>query len=447
MVSRLPVCAARIGKLRARRNLQEILKNRGSVPKKSQRAQRKFRESEPSAYQPFWRRTPQRHRWRALVNRFPCRTMAGMLPRALTSIILVMAFTLPAAAQARLRTPSQNAERTGTFAVLRLRVGVDANPKAATSYRQEDYKDSIALMRTTGANNFHYAKVWRELEPTTGNYDLNDVRFMMAQSSPLPVAFNLKLIDAGARNMPDAYRALAWDSPQMVEHVVAVIEQLAPVLGDRPWSYALGNEIDLYFASRSGEVAAYARLLAQVKPRVAALHPEASFTTSFQASAAPQLSTLYAPIVATLDHVAFTYYPLRGDFSVRPPTDVTADLRTMIAAAQPRPIYLQEIGYPSAARLGSSPDLQSTFVRLAYEAIRDAGTSRVLGATYLFQSDFPNWLVDQIVLAYGVGTDNFRAFIGTLGLRDDKDKPKPAWDEFMRQAQITAPKPPAPSNN
>jgi hypothetical protein len=111
----------------------------------------------------------------------------------------------------------------------------------------------------------------------------------------------------------------------------------------------------------------------------------------------------------------------------------------MIGAAQPKPIYLQEIGYPSATRLGSSPEQQALFVRLAFEAIRTWGSTYILGATYLFQAEMPEWVIDLIVKAYGFDNENFRAYIRTLGLRDENDRPKPAWDEYVRQAGIVNP--------
>jgi len=339
---------------------------------------------------------------------------------------------------AEAQSPARTGERVGT-AVFRQRIGVDANPKASSDYQQAAREESIALMRTTDANHFHYAKVWSEIEPRPGVYNTNEIRSLVQLTSPLPIAFNLRVLDAGARNMPDAYKSLAWDSPEMVGHVADVIGQIAPVLGNRPWSYAIGNEIDLYFASRPGEVPAYGRMLQQVKSRVKTLHPAARFSSCFQFAAAPQLRTVYAPIVAPLDHVTFTYYPLGANFAVRPENSLDADLQTMLAAAQPRPIFLQEIGYPSSALLGSTPDRQSAFVKAAFETIRAAGPTKVFGATYLFQADLPEWMVNLITVAYGNNTPTFRAFVETLGLRDANDRPKPAWDEFVRQAQLSAP--------
>ncbi len=321
-------------------------------------------------------------------------------------------------------------------AIPRLRIGVDANPKATTSYRSDDYVASIELMKTTGANDFHYAKVWSEIEPRAGIYDTSDVAFKTSQSAPLPIAFNLRVLDAGNRNMPPEYVGLAWDSAEMIAHVAAVADTIAPVLGGRVWSYAVGNEIDLYFSKHPAEVAAYARMLASIKARVRAHHPGAAFTACFQFAAARQLSSLYAPIVDVLDQVTFTYYPINADFSVRPETDFPSDLQTMIAAAAPRRIFLQEIGYPTSALLGSSEERQRAFVRLAFDTLRTVGTTRVAGATYLFQADLPQWLVDQIVVAYGNDTTRFREFLTTLGLRDDQDRAKPAWNEFVTQAGL-----------
>jgi hypothetical protein len=332
--------------------------------------------------------------------------------------------------------PSQG----GRVAVTRQFVGVDANPKASSQYRSQDYRESIRLMRSTPATHLHYAPVWLGIERVPGVYELDDVEFMMEESAPLPVALTLRILDAGSRNMPDAYKGLPWDSPAMIERVGELIDRLAPVLGSRPWSYGIGNEIDMYFRNHPSEIPAYARLLERLKARVRARHPAASFTTSFQTSATGQFRSLYAPILAVLDHVSLTYYPLGFNFQVRPPSSITTELPAMIAVAQPLPVYLQEIGYPTAPQLSSSPELQRQFVQLAFEAMRAAGPARVLGATVLFQADMPDWLVDDIAVAYGASNlDNFRAFIRTLGLRDDRDRPKPAWDEFVRQAERLQP--------
>ena len=364
-----------------------------------------------------------------------------MLTRAAAAVLTFAlgSFGLPFTASNPF-TPAASAQSTGRVAVPRIRIGVDPSPKTTSDFGRESRRESIRLMRTTPANHFHHAPVWADLERVPGVYDTEELQFFVDQTAPLRIALNLRIITAGSRNMPSAYLGLAWDSPQMIERVTRLIEAIAPVLGRRVWSYGIGNEIDTYFASRPQEIAPYARMLRAVKGRVRELHPEALFTTSFQAQVAAQVRTTYAPIVAELDSVSFMYYPLGADFSVRPPSVVPGDLRAMVDAAAPRPVYLQEVGYPTAALLGSSPEAQAEFVRLVFETIRQLGPTRILGATYLFQSDFPEFIVALVAQAYGAPNDQrFRAYIATLGLRDDRDRPKPAWEEFVRQAELIAP--------
>lgn len=315
-----------------------------------------------------------------------------------------------------------------------LRISLDANPKANSNYGRAARTEAIRLLAATGATHFHFSLTWPEIERRPGIFSVGDARLTLLSAQPLPVAFTLKIIDAGARQMPDEYRHLAWDSPVMIERVTMLIDQLAPVLGPRPWSYAIGNEIELYFARHPEEIGAFARLLAHLRPVVGARHPAASFTTVWQLSASPHIKTAFAPVFAVLDHVALTYYPLAADLSVRAPDVVFHDLQLALEHSAPLPIALQEIGYPSASRLGSSEEQQREFMRHAFNAVSAAGPERVLGMTYLFQSDPPQWLVNTFVAAYQFDTENFRAFLSTLGLRDDRDRPKPGWDEFVRQA-------------
>ena len=117
-------------------------------------------------------------------------------------------------------------------------------------------------MRTTGANHFHYGKVWSSIEPRPGVYNLDDVRARVADSSPLPIAFNLRVIDAGSRGMADEYKPLAWDSPQMIDHVTSMVAQLAPILGrgrGRPRSATRSIRISTRIRRRSRHTGACSR--------------------------------------------------------------------------------------------------------------------------------------------------------------------------------------------
>jgi hypothetical protein len=74
-------------------------------------------------------------------------------------------------------------------------------------------------------------------------------------------------------------------------------------------------------------------------------------------------------------------------------------------------------------------------VQQIFDTVQAQGTARVRSMTYLFQADLPEWFIADIVKAYGVASEPFRAFVGTLGLRDEHDQPKPAWNEFVTRAE------------
>lgn len=350
---------------------------------------------------------------------------------------IAMAITIIAVGHARTREQPD----IPRLAVRKLLLSVDANPKTSSDYLRGSREEAIRLLKSTRATHFHTSLTWSAIEKLSGTLDLTELKEGMTASAPLPVAFTLKIIDAGERKMPEAYKGLPWDAPEMVRRVTEIIEQSAPILGRRPWSYAIGNEIDMYFAQRPQEIAAYGRLLQQLKPIVAARHPTASFTTVWQFGSIARLRTTFAPIVASLDHIGLTYYALNPDFSVGPVDQMKRDLPTALDIARPLPIAFQELGYPSATLLGSSPERQAEFMRQSFDAIRAAGTHQVLGATYLFQSDLPQWLVNDFVVVYGLNDERFRAFLTTLGLRDQNDRPKPGWQEFLRQLDIARPPP------
>jgi hypothetical protein len=322
-----------------------------------------------------------------------------------------------------------------------LLLSVDANPKTNSDYRRRSREDAIRLLKSTRATHFHTSATWSSIEDRAGSLELTELKEGLDASAPLPVAFTLKIIDAGDRRVPAAYRDLAWDAPAMVRRVTEIIEEAAPLLGRRPWSYAVGNEIDTYFAQRPQEIPAFGRLLEQLKPIVKKRHPTASFTTVLQFSSVSRLRTTFAPIVSSLDHVGLTYYGINSDFSAGPIDQLARDLPIALNHARPLPIAFLELGYPSAALLGSSPERQAEFMRASFEAIRAAGTQQVLGATYLFQSDLPQWLVNDLLVAYKLDDPRFRAFLTTLGLRDQDDRPKPGWHEFVRQAELARPEP------
>jgi hypothetical protein len=127
--------------------------------------------------------------------------------------------------------------------------------------------------------------------------------------------------------------------------------------------------------------------------------------------------------------VAFTYYPMTG-FQVVSAGQEFQHVDQMLVFAGERPLVLQEIGYPSSAKCGSSEAKQAAFVKNVFRAIK-ANQNRIAFASFFIQSDLAPKMVQTFGGYYGLKDDSFLAFLGSLGMQDKDQKPKPAWNAFL----------------
>ena len=67
------------------------------------------------------------------------------------------------------------------------------------------------------------------------------------------------------------------------------------------------------------------------------------------------------------DVIMLTYYPIGDGFAVGPPTIARTAFPAMLAAADGKPVVLQELGYPASPLLGSSDAMQAEFFADAIE--------------------------------------------------------------------------------
>ena len=84
--------------------------------------------------------------------------------------------------------------------------------------------------------------------------------------------------------------------------------------------------------------------------------------------------------------------------------------------------------------MNSSEEIQARFLENVFTTLKE-NRERVLAANILWMSDIAQSLVDQFGEYYKLpNSENFKAFLGTLGLSDRNGKPKAAWSVFQREA-------------
>jgi hypothetical protein len=235
--------------------------------------------------------------------------------------------------------------------------------------------------------------------------------------------------------MPKQYAEWKFDDPRMTERLSVILQALqSRNQADIRW-IAIGNEVDPYFMKHLDEVNAYHQLLINIFPVVKKLFPGATVTVNFTFEALSHLNKELKPLFDIGEIFSVTYYPLNPDFTVRQPDVIKSDFKLIMAAASTKRVMFQEVGYPSAELLGSSPDKQALFLDMFFDQLRKS-QPQAIGMTYLFMSDLPKSLVDSFGDYYNQpGSDKFKAFLATLGLFDGAAKPKPGWSVFERNAK------------
>ncbi|MDX2267562.1 MAG: hypothetical protein NW208_05615 [Bryobacter sp.] len=284
----------------------------------------------------------------------------------------------------------------------------------------------------TGVNFVVSNGKWNELEPSRGQYKLDPIRFQVyeAQKHNLQVAYTLRLIDTVARTMPKDLERRRWSDPEIERRLMSLLEAIAPEFKDRVKWFMFGNEIDGYFGRNPKELEEFTALYDKVARKIKQLVPGIQVSSTIMFGGIESLNTSMAPLNDRFDFLAITYYPIRGDFTMKDPSIVKNDFGLMRKAAAGRSVVLQEIGYASDALNGSSPEKQAAFLRNVFAEVR-ANRDLIAAGSYFMLADFSDQFTRDLANFYGIkGYKIFDSFLQTNGLFDKQGRAKPAWRVF-----------------
>ncbi len=333
------------------------------------------------------------------------------------------------------QTPRRPAAPQGATVSRPLYVSLDSNPPPNEGYSADSIRNRFRMAVEAGVTYTSFLPKWDEIETSPSRYRFDDVerRVSMAEQFDLPISLNVRVVDGNNRSMPSRYKGWRFDDRQMAAKLGDLLRAIGPRFRGRVKWISLGNEVDHYFNGHRSEIGEYGRLLANVMSVVREQFPGARFTVNFSEQRLSDLGGLYRPITSMMEFYSFNYYPINSDFTVRDPGVVPGEMNAMIRAAGDAPVMFQELGYPSAQLLGSSPEKQAHFVQAACQVLRD-NRGRVFAATFNWMSDLPQSVVDQLGGYYKMSnSEKFKSFLGTLGMFDQGGRPKPAWQQLQRE--------------
>lgn len=290
---------------------------------------------------------------------------------------------------------------------------------------------AFRLFSRAGLTALEAPQPWNELEPFRGRYKLADVASIaqgVASTPAMRVLVIPAAIETTARSVPPDLEHVGWDSPRMIARYRSLIRRLAPKLTRQVDYISIANEADVYFSAHPRELRPFLRfcraVLAELRRRTPWVKAGVTVTYAGLTSTAPQTArTLSRVGRATI----LTYYPLGAAYRPLAPDAPLQDIPTMVRLAAGRPLVLQEAGYPSAGRLGSSPTKQAKFVRNVL-----AASSRY--AQRLPFVSFYSLFDPPASACRGAYTHNADAFFCSLGLHTRSGQPKPGWAALSRSS-------------
>lgn len=295
-----------------------------------------------------------------------------------------------------------------------------------------DYDSAFQLALQAGAQAVSLSLPWDALETAPGQYGPDPDYLTIANAyypaSDTPLVLTLAPIDTNQLRLPADLSHLAFDDPRLIDRFNRMLADSFSRLPETQLIVlAIGNEIDAYLGGDPGMCAAYEEFFAATSSYARSLRPGLQVGT--KATSGGLLGSSRRCLEAINRHsdaILATYYPLKGDFSVRPPSSAYQDFAALASLASGKPVYLLEVGYPSSRILGSSDALQAEFVREVFRAWdAQAGQIRLVNFTWLH--DISDEALAGFLDYYGLDSRRFAEFLGSLGLRSHDGRPKLAF--------------------
>jgi len=297
---------------------------------------------------------------------------------------------------------------------------------------QNNNYDSAYFKALDGCmESIHLFSLWSNVEPDTGNFDQTAIQNffdIIDIYHPLfgtQAELQLAPVNTVAKEVPSELMNIPFDSPIMIRRFKIYLDTVfAHIPNLELAALNIGNENDLYFDT-PGEYTAYKVFMDSIRPYAKQLYwdqhaADLKVGTTFTLSGLldPATSSLCQQVNTNLDIVATTYYPLNGNFTMKPPSVVATDFANLVAAYPDtsQPIYIVECGYASSPICNSSEAAQADFYRNVF-AVWDTYQANIHYLTIFKTTDWSQAEVNLFAQYYGINDPIFLEYLRTLGIR------------------------------
>jgi len=251
------------------------------------------------------------------------------------------------------------------------------------------------------------------------------------QGSSFQFSLTIRPIDLTGKTVPSDLADYRFDDEDFQSRFRSLISFVLNITGsdnvttiqDYLTSIQIGNEIDGY--DTSGEHpdfwSHYGSFLADARAHIQSINPEikVGFTATFHGATLNDTNkAIFNALAGAVDVIGITYYPIDSNFDVYPPGQVKTDIPYLVSSfsASGKPIYLQEVGYQTSSVNNSSEEKQAQFFAEFFQ-VWDEYYEEIPLVNIVRLNDISDQAAEDMAIPYGLGSNAFKEYLRTLGLR------------------------------
>ncbi|MGC4023681.1 MAG: hypothetical protein QM734_17845 [Cyclobacteriaceae bacterium] len=265
---------------------------------------------------------------------------------------------------------------------------------------------------------------WNTLETNSGfDFSSLDIIDYYYPLNNIKVSLNITPIYAIARAVPSDLQSKTFNDSVVIARFKVLLDSVQTRLKHTIINnFIIGLEVDNYLNANASEWTNYKifydSAIIFIKQRWGNSMPVGVETT--WSSVIGNSKNNIIDLNQYSDMMVLSYYPNQSDFTVKTPTTVHADIKSVIDLYPSIPIFIVECGYQTSEACNSSEELQREFIMEMFK-LWDDHLAQINFMGFLWLTDLSDAKVDQYVSDYGASgfpnLDAFKGYLKTTGLR------------------------------
>lgn len=301
----------------------------------------------------------------------------------------------------------------------------------------DEHVSAYAKARDLGCRVAHSYTLWGDVELDKGKYDWKspEYPFILARHHGMEASMELLIINVmDLGRMPKDLQGKGLADPVLQQRWLAFLDAFGRRFKDDVKYLWLGNETDTYFHKHRAELDVWVDLLRRSVETLHRAAPGVKVGTvlTYHGALATKLTGMIDRVGPITDVVAVTYYPEMMPDGYKPDR-VSQQFDDMIATYGKYRLALVETAVAVGGRYGGSEEAQVAYCRQFFQALR-RHKDKLEFAGWFNVHDFSPTYARALIGGWGVKSERFAEWIGTMALADFQGRARPVYATWAEEA-------------